>query len=217
VVWGTLASTLMNRPDVDLSVYLRRFARVMPLPLLLVLACTGAPSASSPVAGASVPGAQQCGPYNIRLSAGTQSTNEHNLVTLIVIDSGRGGCTLLQPTQLSVVAPGVEHTLKVGELPRAIDKRLVLGPRHYGSVGVAWGNWCGARNGVSVRVRFGATRTPWTAVVDQQNVPICGSSKVATGISLNAWGYEPRLASGVYAGVPSFPNGVASQTSISPR
>jgi hypothetical protein len=201
-------------------VRLQRSALVLTLPLLLLPAsasgAANAASASSRVAGASVAGVPECGPSDVRLSAGTQGTNEHNLVTLVVMDARRESCTLSLPTQLLVVAPGVEHSVKVGKLPKIINKRLVLGPRRYGSVGVAWGNWCGTRTGVSVRVRFGAIRPPWTAVVDQPSVPICGSPNVTTGISLNAWGYEAPLASGAYAGVPSFPNGVASETSIIP-
>lgn len=165
----------------------------------------------------SAPGVPACGPSHIRLSAGTQGSNEHNMITLIVIDSRQGSCTLSVPTQLSIVAPGVEHTVEVGKLPATMTKRLVLGPRHYGSIGVGWGNWCGTSRGVSVQIRFGARQPPWSASIAQPNVPICGSSTVSPAISLNGWGYEMPLASGVYAGVPSFPKGFASQTSVIPE
>jgi hypothetical protein len=199
-------------------VSLRRLAGILTLSLLLLLASesggANAASGSSRVAGASVADIPECGPSGVQLSAGTQGASGHNLVTLVVVDSRRESSTLFPPTQVSVVALGVEHTVEVGKLPKTLNKRLVLGSRRYGSVRFVWGNWCGTKSGVSVHVRFGATRPPWTAVVDQQRVPTCGSSNGPPGISLDGWGYEGPLASGVYAGVPSFPKGFASETRI---
>jgi len=207
---------------VNTFVTLRRLCTAFLTILVLLLmpsenGAVDADSGSSSVASASVVGVRECGPSDVRLSAGTQGTNETNVVTLVLINSRQEPCALSPPTQLSVVAPGVRRSVEVGKLPKQLNKRLVLGPRRYGWVGLDWGNWCGSTSGVSVQVTFGAVRPSWKAVVEQQRPPICGDSNHPSGVSLTGWGYYGPLASGVYAGVPSFPKGFASQSSIISR